>query len=98
MNAYIYHADMLCEHCGVHHINLLTAAKIEDNGDSDTFPQGPYSNGGGESDCPQHCNRCGTFLENPLTSEGLAYVKDRLSIKGGNRAIRKLWTEFYGID
>jgi hypothetical protein len=34
--------------------------------DSDKFPKGPLADGGGESDCPQHCDTCGVFLENPL--------------------------------
>jgi len=28
---------------------------------------GPYPDGGGEADAPQHCGGCGVFLENPLT-------------------------------
>jgi hypothetical protein len=48
----------------------------QSGGDSDTFPQGPYANGGGEADSPQHCDHCAKFLENPLTSDGLAYVRE----------------------
>lgn len=36
-----------------------------------------YSDGGGESDTPQHCNECGIPLENPLTSEGVEYVLEQ---------------------
>jgi hypothetical protein len=42
--------------------------------DSDTWPQGPYDSGGGEADTPQHCDQCGVFLENPLTSDGDDYL------------------------
>ena len=34
--------------------------------DSDDLPKGPYADGGGEADTPQHCDGCGHFLENPL--------------------------------
>lgn len=43
--------------------------------DSDDWPKGPYSDGGGgESDSPCHCDACGAFLWNPLTPDGAAYV------------------------
>ena len=43
----------------------------ENDYDSDDLPKGPYSNGGGEADTPQHCDGCGAFLENPLTGDGV---------------------------
>src|SRR3954469_15157799 len=48
--------------------------------DSDKFPKGPYENGGGEADTPQHCDQCMAFLENPLTEDGCAYVIDELRL------------------
>jgi hypothetical protein len=42
----------------------------ESDYDSDDLPKGPYSDGGGEADSPQHCDGCGLLLENPLTSDG----------------------------
>lgn len=55
---------------------------VESNGftceadyDSDDLPKGPYAHGGGEADCPQHCDACRVFLGNDLTPDGSAYVK-----------------------
>lgn len=78
MKAYIYQAALLCEECTRKRINTLLAGssrEIADTGDSDDFPQGPYSDGGGESDTPQHCDHCAVFLENPLTADGEDYVR-----------------------
>jgi hypothetical protein len=101
MNAYIYRADLYCEKCA-------TAIKTEiDNApmrpltymDSEHFPQGPYPNGGGEADSPQHCGRCGLFLENPLTTDGEQYVLDTFSAYAhfgrGNRDVLREWYFHY---
>ena len=50
----------------------------ESDYDSDDLPKGPYADGGGEADTPQHCDGCQQFLENPLTGDGLIYVEDAL--------------------
>ena len=78
MDAYIFKAAMLCEDCtGEVQRNLLADGyKIEAEEDSDNFPCGPYSHGGGEADSPQHCDKCGVFLENPLTKDGDKYVRE----------------------
>lgn len=47
--------------------------------DSNDLPKGPHSTGGGEADTPQHCDGCGVFLENPLTTEGYRYVNEKLT-------------------
>jgi hypothetical protein len=80
MKAYIYQAALLCEGCA--HIVKTRMLDREPGGydafkseDSDRFPQGPYSQGGGEADCPNHCDHCRVFLENPLTADGADYVK-----------------------
>lgn len=44
--------------------------------DSSEYPKGPYPDGGGEADSPQHCGGCGLFLENPLTEDGWRYVRN----------------------
>ena len=44
--------------------------------DSDDLPKGPYAEGGGEADAPQHCDGCGQFLGNPLTLDGLICVEN----------------------
>jgi hypothetical protein len=60
----------------------------ESSYDSDEWPKGPYGNGGGESDCPQHCGDCHEFLENPLTPDGYQYVRENYCAQ---------WDSFYDI-
>lgn len=77
MDAHIYKAALYCNDC-------IEAVKDRLNGhdlrgDSDQWPQGPYNNGGGEADCPQHCADCGVHLENDLTDDGRAYVRKALT-------------------
>lgn len=101
MQAYIFNADIYCEDCGRRLVEEYTADEIEDNGDSDTFPQGPYPDGGGEADCPQHCSNCRCFLENPLTTDGAEYVLEALNqhAESGrdDSGVLREWSEFYGI-
>jgi hypothetical protein len=98
MNAYVFQAALLCEDCGeqVKQSKPFTGAPI-DGRDSECWPQGPYSDGGGEADTPQHCDSCGVFLENPLTTDGLAYVADEARGRMNSLA-HTLWAPFYGID
>jgi hypothetical protein len=73
----------------------------ENDYDSDDLPKGPYSNGGGEADTPQHCDGCGAFLENPLTGDGVRYVNEKLTEHArdgsGNAEVLKAWAEHYGV-
>jgi hypothetical protein len=46
--------------------------------DSDDVPKGPIAQGGREADIPRHCEGCGQFLANPLTSDGLTWVEDAI--------------------
>jgi len=85
MNVYIYQADVWCAVCAKKIIQeLIEVENIPENVhneatyDSDNFPKGPYPEGGGEADTPQHCAGCKAFLKNPLTSEGEKYVLDLL--------------------
>ena len=88
-NIYVFQAALVCEDCGDAIIEELEAAGKKDTGDSDDWPQGPHSDGGGEADSPQHCDsgaKCvnavqvpggvaiGCPLGNPLTSDGEKYV------------------------
>lgn len=111
MLAYIYNADLYCESCGDTIKDELTKegkAPIDPNDeysyDSDDFPKGPFSDGGGEADSPNHCgNReCQVFLENPLTEDGRNYVLDALIENKGSGAgdaeVLALWSDFYGIS
>jgi hypothetical protein len=70
--------------------------------DSDDLPKGPYAEGGGEADAPQHCDGCGQFLGNPLTVDGLIYVenmiRDYLTTKKVSGAATDAlieWADFY---
>jgi hypothetical protein len=78
MKAYMFHASWLCEDCGKAVSKEVDRDGVQDTGDSDAYPQGPYGDGGGEADCPQHCDHCHVFLENPLTADGEEYVRDAL--------------------
>lgn len=87
MNVYVFQAALLCEACGeAARADTPTPAgydaDCESSWDSDDYPKGPYSDGGGEADCPQHCDHCNTFLENPLTSDGEEYVRDLARLGG----------------
>lgn len=99
MDAYIFQAALQCEPCAMETRSTLTA--LHNYGpddwplDSGDWPQGPYPNGGGESDGPEHCDRCGLFLENPLTSDGEAHVKEELEFADGDPEVLKVWAEFY---
>ncbi len=98
MDAYIYNADLWCKQCA----RKIMERCGEDTGDSDEYPQGPYSNGGGPADCPAHCAGCGTMLENPLTEDGKEYVRESLhrymELGAGDKDVLQKWSEYYGIS
>lgn len=76
--------------------------------DSDEYPKGPDNVD--ESDSPQHCGsgddcldalelngvKYGKFLENPLTSEGIEYVKESHVERPTD--LTEMWMEFYGLE
>ena len=112
MNAYIYQAALFCEDCGHairKQIRKEGKAPAEPGYDSDEYPKGPYQDGGGESDCPQHCGagadclnamelggfKVGAWLENPLTADGVAYVRQIIE-EGGLAA--EFWAEVYSEE
>lgn len=82
IDAFIYQAALLCEPCGKAQQEACireahsTRQLMETGVDSEGYPAGPYADGGGEADTPQHCDHCGTFLHNPLTGDGSTYVRD----------------------
>jgi hypothetical protein len=74
----------------------------ESDYDSDDLPKGPYADGGGEADTPQHCDGCRQFLENPLTGDGLIYVEDAIRaaltskrLTGATNDAVVEWANFY---
>lgn len=84
-DAYTWQATLVCEDCGKLKIAQLRKKGVADDGDSDTFPQGPYGDGGGEADDTQFCgfhrdcvnavsvagHKVGCPLGNPLTRYGV---------------------------
>ena len=102
MNAYVFQAALLCEYCaGKVMTDLDGDSNLDalDREQSDYYPQGPYADGGGESDCPQHCDHCLAFLENPLTRDGKNYVREAITEYNatgcGSNAVLSEWREFY---
>ena len=91
MDAYVYKAALICAECAIP--KRFARGRDVDTTDSDSYPQGPYSDGGGESDCPQHCDVCGVFLENSLTPAGMEYVAN-----ARESAVSEIWREFYDVD
>jgi hypothetical protein len=77
----------------------------ENDYDSDDLPKGPYVDGGGEADTPQHCDGCRQFLENSLTGDGLVYVEDAIldflkntKLTGATNDAVVEWADFYKDD
>ena len=104
MNVYAYRSSLHCEPCG-----RAIVAKLQpewDNGDSSEYPQGPYADGGGEADSPYHCDTCMAHLENPLTDDGLAYVRNVVAVETERcgklgRPVSEIvseWQAFYGLE
>lgn len=108
MNAYTYAADIYCDACGeqirddLHKLGRAPAnPDAESTYDSSDYPKGPYANGGGESDSPCHCGACGAFLENPLTSDGVEYVRDAIAdieARKGPNDMTAEWRAFYAAE
>lgn len=110
MDAYIYQGGLLCEACGERIKAALDVAGVDDNGNSEDYPQ--PSDGDGESDTPQHCTQgedcenseeheglprpVGMFLENPLTDDGIGYVTQQIQQCPRSSVVR-MWADFYGI-
>ena len=78
---------------------VITPDTDETEYDSDDYPKGPYPDGGGEADSPQHCDACRVFLRNPLTTYGYKYVQDALhdlSLREMSTVERE-WAGYYGF-
>lgn len=105
MDVYIFQAALLCKHDGEKVRRELTRSgkapedpDDEHSYDSDDFPKGPYPDGGGEADTPQHCDICHMFLENPLTGDGMQYVLEALDEGRGDADVLKEWADFYDLE
>lgn len=108
MDAFILNASLICKDCAMDKKEDLGQEPLDSQGDPLHWPQGPYPDGGGEADSPQHCDLCGLFLQNPLTEDGEMYVSDHFDeyhergqwLNGkyqgvGNKEVINQWTEFY---
>lgn len=112
MNAYVFQAALWCADCIANVLAVTTDRigrgiererkrhEIPDGAtDTDNVPDGPHGDGGGEADSPQHCDACGVFLRNPLTSDGVDYVRDAIQDYNehgtGSRDVLETWREFY---
>lgn len=102
MLAYVYCAALLCEDCGDAVKAQVTPPEGTPNEslyDSSDYPKGPYPDGGGEGDTPNHCDNCGTFLENPVTGDGETYVRDSFAefvdIGRGDINVLRKWRDHY---
>jgi hypothetical protein len=94
IDAYVYAADLFCEDCG----RAIQKGMKKTSDNEDDYPQGPYPDGGGEADGPEHCgnhDRClnamefagtkvGVWLGNPLTTDGVEALKEMLSNPNAN--------------
>jgi hypothetical protein len=103
MDVYIYKAALFCEDCAGRIKSQLArdGYEVKAAEDSDDYPCGPYSNGGGEADSPQHCDECSEFLENPLTEDGRRYVLDMIETRpqqaANSGSALHQWREFYAL-
>jgi hypothetical protein len=112
MDAYVYQAALLCRPCAGEIANAIGFQNVLADRDimrpwrswedSDSYPQGPYGDGGGEADIPQHCDACGVFLENPLTRDGTRYVNEKLTEHArdgsGDKAVLETWGKHYNAS
>jgi hypothetical protein len=109
MDAYVYQGALWCADCGTDIIRRLIDGGLnpddytdERTYDSGDFPKGPYSDGGGEADSPNHCDGCKVFLDNPLTADGDAYViaavVDFIATGRGDRDVIYEWITAYDIS
>lgn len=99
-NAYIFHAALWCGRCiAAFKAENVKPAHVDESDessyDSAEWPKGPYGEGGGEADCPQHCDGCGEFLENLLTPDGERYVVDAIRDGSGAEDVLQVWRSAY---
>ena len=112
MDVFIFQADIWCADCGRLIQKRLEEDNVEDTGDSDDYPQGPFGDGGGEADSPQFCaahdgcinfiqvdgRKIGAPLENPLTTDGVEYLKGMIKGKRSQsqfiRVLKDVWGDY----
>ena len=83
-HAWIYEGDIYCPDCKP----IPDPASVDGiSGVSFSFEL--------EADTPHHCATCHVFLENPLTDDGIEYVRECLG--EGLTPVTQQWREYYGI-
>ena len=99
---YTYRAACYCAGCGELIRDDLTAqgkAPLDPDDewayDSGDFPKGPDHPAYHESDVPEHCDKCGMFLENALTEDGYAYVGEAIAEAEVLTTTLLEWRDFY---
>jgi len=96
---YAYNAALYCSECADRIMCELDEREgaDADSGDSNDYPQ--WCSDDSESDCPEHCDGCGEFLGNSLTSEGVDYVVQayREDMLAGRRdsVACQVWAPYY---
>ena len=91
MKVYAYGRAWHCGRCASNITRQLLGSGLTKKHDRDIFPRGPFPDGGGKADTPQHCDTCHVFLQNPLTADGNNYVLDRAAFG----MIPVEWRTFY---
>lgn len=96
MDAYAYCGALYCESCALTIRENLR--NLDPSEDSNEYPQGPYPDGGGEADTPQHCDACVVFLGNPLANDGYDYIRSQIPVKRADASETELlWAEYYDV-
>jgi hypothetical protein len=89
---FVYQAALVCEDCASAIMKTLDVRGVENDGDSDSYPQGPHGDGGGEADSAHFCDtgrncvnaakvanvKIGCPLGNPLTTDGSRDLRESI--------------------
>lgn len=110
-DVFIYAAELYCADCGQAirddmaeklPSNVPADPDAESSYDSGDYPKGPYPDGGGIADTPQHCGSCRVFLGNPLSREGLKWtaymVRAAKRLKQTPSVALEQWAPFYAEE
>jgi hypothetical protein len=92
--AYAYNADWLCDKCAEEVIEELEQQGLEDEGDTNQWPQA--CDQFEESDSPDHCCNCQEYLGFSLTTDGVAYVIEYLidALDSGSiSSVERIWAD-----
>ncbi len=82
-NGYVIQGSYLCVDC-------TDRADADETHGPDWWPLGVD-----ETDVPNHCEECGALIWEPLTSDGIAYVRAALARGTGRAEVLATWREAY---